>query len=96
MLKITFSTRLRKNFLRLFKSFELIFILLQKEWQAIRSLADDRSIVIKNKGSSIHIWDRANYLKEGNKQLSNKIVYKEAEFKEKMLTELVKISNKIF
>ena len=70
--------------------------LIKEEWQAIRSLADDRSIVIKNKGSSIHIWDRANYLKEGNKQLSNKIVYKEAEFKEKMLTELVKISNKIF
>ena len=71
--------------------------LIKEEWQAIRFLADDSSIVIKiDKGSSIYIWDKANYLKKGNKQLSNKIVYKEAEFKEKMITELVKISNKCF
>ena len=33
-----------------------------------------RSIVIKkaDKGSSIVIWDRVNYLKEANKQLSDK------------------------
>ena len=45
-------------------------------------------------GSSIVIWDRVDYLKEANKQLSNKNVYKEIEFKEKMLTELVETSNK--
>ena len=34
------------------------------EWQATRSLAEDRSIVIKkaDKGSCIVIWDRLDYL----------------------------------
>ena len=43
-----------------------------EEWQAVWSLADDRSIVIKkpDKGSSIVIWDRVDCLKEANKQLS--------------------------
>ena len=35
-------------------------------------------------------------MKEANKQLSNKNVYKKVEFKEKMLTELVETSNKFF
>ena len=61
-------------------------------------MANDKSIVIKkaDKGSSIIIWNRLDYLKEVNKQLSNKNVYKEVEFKEKMLTELVETSNKFF
>ena len=47
--------------------------------------------------SSIVICDRVDYLKEANKQLSNKNVYKEeVEFKEKMLTELAETSNKFF
>ena len=73
---------------KLFKIIEtpLNYSNLTKEgWQAVRSLADDRSIVIKkaDKGSSIVIWDRVDYLKEANKQLSDKNVYKEVEFKEK-------------
>ena len=62
-------------------------------------MTSDRSIVIKrkaDKGSSIVIWDRVDYLKEANKQLSEKNVYKEVEFKEKMLTELVETSNMFF
>ena len=72
--------------------------LTKEEWQAVRSLADDRSTAIKkaDKGSFIVIWDRLDYLKEANKQLSDKNVYKEVEFKEKMLTELVQTSNKFF
>ena len=59
-------------------------------------MTDGRSIVIKKaeKQSSIVIWDRVDCLKEANKQLSDKNVYKEVEFKEKMLTELVETSNK--
>ena len=32
----------------------------QEEWRAVRSLADDRSIVIKkpDKGSCVVVWDR--------------------------------------
>ena len=61
-------------------------------------MTSDRSIVIKkaDKGSSIVTWDRVDYLKEANKQLSEKNVYKEVEFKEKMLTELVETSNMFF
>ena len=33
-------------------------------WEALRNLADDKSIVIKgaDKGSSVVIWDREDYL----------------------------------
>ena len=58
----------------------------------------DKRIVIKKagKGSSIVIWERVDYLKVANKQLSNKNVWKKFEFKEKMMTELVETSNKFF
>ena len=48
----------------------------QEEWRAIRTLADDRSIVIKkaDKGSCIVVWNRADYLREAEKQLSDKNV----------------------
>ena len=49
-----------------------------------------------DKGSSIVIWDRVNYLKEANKELSENNVYQEVKFKEKMLAELVQTSNKFF
>ena len=72
--------------------------LTKEEWEAVRSLADDRNIVIKkaDKGSSIVIWDRADYLAEANKQLSDNNIYKEVKFREKMLSDLVDTSNKFF
>ena len=38
----------------------------QEEWRAVRSLVDDRSIVIKkaDKGSCVVVWDRWDYVKE--------------------------------
>ena len=59
-------------------------------------MANDRKHCHKKaeKGYSIVICDRVDYLKEANKQVSNKNVYKEVEFKENMLTELDKTSNK--
>ena len=56
-------------------------------------MAEALSLKKADKGSSIVIWDRVD-LKEANKQLSDKNVYREVEFKEKMLTELVETSNK--
>ena len=37
-----------------------------KEWKALRALAADKTIVVKtaNKGSSIVVWDRSDYLQE--------------------------------
>ena len=68
--------------------------LTKEEWQAVRSLADGRTIVIKkaDKSSSIVIWDRLVYLKEANKQLSYKKQLSYVEFKKKMLTVLHKLT----
>ena len=51
----------------------------REEWDAIRSLADDRSTIIKkaDKGSCIVIWSRNDYLMETEKKLSDKKVYQE-------------------
>ena len=70
----------------------------QEEWRAIRTLVDDRSIVIKkaDKGSCIVVWDRADDLKEVEKELSDNNVYHKVQFKKQMLYNLVDTSNKFF
>ena len=42
------------------------------------------------------IWDRIDYIKEAEKQLSDKGTYKKVAFKEKLLIELVEKSNCFF
>ena len=68
------------------------------EWKALRNLADDRSIVIKgaDKGSSVVIWDREDYLQEASKQLRDTNIYEDVNFNENILSGLVERSNKIF
>ena len=68
------------------------------EWEAIRSLAGDRSIVIKkaDKGSCVVVWDRLDYLMEAEKQLKDRKVYQEVRFSENILTDLVEKSNTMF
>ena len=68
------------------------------EWEAIRSLAGDRSIVIKkaDKGSCVVVWDILDYLTEAKKQLKDRRVYQEVRFSENILTDLVEKSNIIF
>ena len=43
--------------------------LYKKQWKRVRSLANDRIIVIKktDKGSCVVIWDRSNYIMEAEK-----------------------------
>ena len=69
----------------------------KEEWQVMRALADDRSIVIKKagKGSTVVVWDRNDYILEAEKQLSVANVYKDIFFNEKNLQELVGISNQL-
>ena len=52
------------------------------EWQAIISLADDRSTVIKkaDKGFCVVAWDRDDYLSEDEKHLCDKAIYKDVSF----------------
>ena len=47
-----------------------------EEWKALRSLADDKQIVIKkaDKGSCVVIWDRDDYLVEAERQLKDENV----------------------
>ena len=70
----------------------------REEWKAMRSLADDRSIVIKkaDKGSSVVVWDRNDCVMEADKQLSDANVYKDVSFNENILQDLVGTSNKLF
>ena len=64
----------------------------------MRSVVDDQNLVIKkaDKGSCVIVWDRNDYLMEAEKQLSDKNVYKEVKFNEKLIQDLTETSNKIF
>ena len=58
----------------------------KEEWVAMRSLDDDRSIVIKkaDKGSCIVVWDRKDYLREAEKQLKDQNVYRKVDLRTKL------------
>ena len=45
---------------------------------------------------SIVVWDRADYLREAEKQLLDKKVYQEVQFKKQMLSNLIDTSNNFF
>ena len=49
----------------------------KKEWDALRRLVDDRSIVVKevDKGSCVVVWYRDNYIKEAKNQMMDNIAY---------------------
>ena len=70
----------------------------KEEWDALKGLADDRSIVIKkaDKGSCVVVWCRDGCIKEAENQLKDSTVYKDVSFKETMLSDLVDKSNKFF
>ena len=69
-----------------------------EEWKALRGLAADKTIVIKgaDKGSSVVVWDRSDYLHEASRQLQDQNIYENVKFNENILTDLVAKSNKIF
>ena len=64
----------------------------------MRSLADDRSIVIKraDEGSDVVVWDRDDYLKETKKQLGDGNEYRKEAFKDRILSQLVDYSKRLF
>ena len=67
----------------------------KEEWKAMRTLADDKTIVIKkaDRGSCVVVWDRNDYIKEAEKQLNGAMFMRMSVL---MLKELVGTSNKIF
>ena len=66
----------------------------KEEWQAMRSLVNDRSVVIKkaDKGSCVVAWDRKDYIAEAEKQLGDVTVYKDVNFKEECCKILQKLA----
>ena len=68
------------------------------EWNAIRSLADHRNIVIKraNKGSCVLIGDRNDYRLEADKKLKDKKVYRDVKYNVNILKDLAETSNEMF
>ena len=64
----------------------------------MRSLVNCKSVVIKkaDKGSCVVVWDREDYTAEAERQLGDVTVYKDVNFKEKMLHDLAETSHKLF
>ena len=54
----------------------------EEEWKALKRLTDDRSIVIKSadKGSSVVVWDRDDYLQEASRQLLDTKLYADVKY----------------
>ena len=63
----------------------------KEEWTVIRSLADDRSIIIKkvDKGSCVVVWDGNDYIAEAEKQLGDKNIYQDVKFSNRILRDLL-------
>ena len=63
----------------------------------MRTLANNTSIVIKkaDKGSCVVVWDWNNYVAKAEKQLSDEKIYKDINFKNKILKELADNSSKL-
>ena len=55
----------------------------KKEWEAMRSLVSDRSVVIKKdqKGSFGVVWGHEDYIAKAERQLGGVTVYKDIIFK---------------
>ena len=58
------------------------------ERNALYLLQDDPSIIIKDadKGSAVVVWDREDFLREANSQLSDKDVYRKLKVMQKVLS----------
>ena len=91
-------SHVEKEFFELPKSDIKYSNLLREEWNALRSLADDRNIIIQkaDKGLCIVIWGRNDYSMIAEKQLSDNKVYQEVSNSENILPKLAEMSNKMF
>ena len=69
-----------------------------EEWNALRGLAANKTIVTKGtgKGSSVVVWDRSDYLHKASRQLQDQNIYEDVKFNENIRTDLVAKSSNIF
>ena len=93
-----FLNKTEKDIFSLIPEREKDYNLTRDENLAMRSLENDRNVIIKiaDKGSSIVVWDRLDYLTEAEKQISDSNTYKEVKLLERDQIKLVEKSNCMF
>ena len=93
-----FLSQTEKDILSILPGKATNYNLSKEEYLTMRSLQNDRSVVIKpaDKGSAVVVWDRNDYLKEAERQLSDEKTYEEIRITEKDQVELVEKSNDLF
>ena len=93
-----FLSQTEKDILSILPGKATNYNLPKKEYLTLRSLQNGRSVVIKpaDKGSAVVVWDRNDYLKEAERQLSDEKTYEEIRITEKDQVELVEKSNDLF
>ena len=91
-----FLSQIEHKLFRIFNKCLPYSNLSKEECQAIRSLAEDRSIAIKKagKGSCVVVWDRLDYLSEAKKQFGDKKIYKNVSFNGKIPRDFLKLKRK--
>ena len=75
-----------------------LYSLTKEKWETMRGLAEDRSIAIKpaDKGSSIVVWDKLDYLAEAENHLKDNNTYQDVKFGDNDLVNLVEKSSQMF
>ena len=93
-----FLSQTEKDILSILPGKVTNYNLSKEEYLTMRSLQNDRSVVIKpaDKGSAELVCDRTDYLKEAERQLSDEKTYEEIRITEKDQVELVEKSNNLF
>ena len=93
-----FLSQAEKYILSILQGKATNYNLSKEEYLTMRSLKNDRSVVIKpaDKGSVVVVWDRTDHLEEEERQLSVEKTYEEIRITEKDQVELVEKSNNLF
>ena len=93
-----FLNKTEKDIFSLIPEREKDYNLTKDEYLAMRSLENNRNVIIKpvDKESSIVVWDKLDYLAEAEKQLSDSNTYKEVKLSEKDQVKLAEKSNSMF
>ena len=93
-----FLSKTEKDIFSLIPEREKDYNLTKDEYLAMRSLENNRNVIIKpvDKESSIVVWDKLDYLAEAEKQLNDSNTYKEVKLSEKDQVKLAEKSNSMF
>ena len=93
-----FLIKIKEDIFSIFPGHPKKFNLKMEKYLKMRSLQNDKSVLFKqtHKGSALVSWERHDYLKETQRELSDSSIFKEVKITEKYIVDLVDKSNKIF